>query len=109
MGSGIKIFIDDIREKPPEYDFKTDDLAFFIELLITYHEHIDKISFDHDLDGSPLDGFDFAHIARLLVEDGWLDPFEWRVHSANPVGRDRLCHELHKASEAWREQYESRW
>lgn len=63
--------------------------------LVEKHGMPDEIDFDHDLgldeDGQPLDVRPF--IAWLLersydAEDNLPPPPKWKVHSANPVGRD---------------------
>jgi len=88
----MKIFIDDYRDKPPEYDIKVDRLSRFLGLLLT--QDVKLISFDHDLDGYALDGNAFAQVAVWLYREGSIEKFEWRVHSANPVGADRIRHTL---------------
>lgn len=88
----VWIFLDDERYPP-------DDGKNWI-IMRTADEVIDYVkrnglpvgfSFDHDL-GEGKSGYDAAYeIARMIFE-GEIDykPFEWRVHSMNPVGRDRI-------------------
>lgn len=98
---GISIYIDDARKKPKGYSVKTDSLGYFLKLLL--QQNVEKVSFDHDLDDYKLDGYDFAHVATLLAKEGFIDKFEWEIHSANPVGTNRIRHELEKADKAWNE------
>lgn len=87
-----KLWIDDIRPSPDE----TWDIA------TTYNEAIDKltkfkyrlVSFDHDLgdfqNGREMTGYD---ILLWIVEqkmNGRPVPQQYNIHSANPVGRDRM-------------------
>jgi hypothetical protein len=82
-----KLWIDDLRS-PPDDDWhwvKTSSEA--IEYLRFYP--VCAISFDHDLGGDDtsmrvVDWIDNA------TNSGLLPPFEWFIHSANPIGRRNI-------------------
>ena len=51
----------------------------------------DYVSFDHDLGGDDTSmAVIHGAIDRLLVTEAPL-PFEWTVHSQNPIGRDNIA------------------
>ena len=81
-----KIWIDDIREAPEGYwHAKTyEDAIRFIQYFSFYGDGIgiELISFDHDL-GETKSGYD---VAKYIVEND-IPIKEYKVHSANPVGR----------------------
>jgi hypothetical protein len=75
----------------------------------TYHEavaaletgYVTHMSFDHDL-GLDLTGYDVAKWVEAEAYAGRLHPFNWVVHSANPIGAERIRDALSKASQYWR-------
>lgn len=91
------LWVDDIRKIPSDY--KNWDLATSydeaIKLLST--NDYDVVSLDHDLasfdkEGNERTGYD---IVKWLVQrklDGYPVPNEYRIHSANPIGRNNMQH-----------------
>lgn len=87
---GIKLWIDDVRPAPDEsWDVvATSDAAIaFLNLMVKHvrMERIDVISFDHDLGGD-----DTARPVVIWMIENNVRATEYRIHSANPVGRDWL-------------------
>lgn len=80
------IFLDDLRPCPPG--------AVLCRTAQEAMAHIDtgqvtRISLDHDL-GTELTGYDVAKHIELLVAEDRIPCPAWSVHSANPVGRQRI-------------------
>jgi hypothetical protein len=84
----MRLWIDDLRAPPDDTWTWVQSSAHAIALLEI--QNFDIISFDHDLGGND---------TAMRVVD-WLDEvmyfgliptFEWRIHSANPVGRLNLA------------------
>ena len=90
----MKIFIDDVREAPPNFDVTLRSSQEAI-LWMTVNGIPDHISFDHDLGGD-----DTAMVVvnwmieRDLDEGGRFIPsdFDFKVHSANPVGHKNILY-----------------
>lgn len=84
----IEIFLDDVRE-PPRGFFgvicRTARSA--IHLLST--GLVSYISFDHDL-GTDLTGYDVAAYIEESVYTGSIPCPQYAIHSANPVGSERI-------------------
>lgn len=85
----MKIFLDDVRNAP-NLDWVTvrnyDDC---ITILSCCWSFIKEISFDHDL-GEDRTGYD---VAKWIEEHCHMNACKcptWRVHSANPVGRQNI-------------------
>ena len=95
----MKLWIDDIRTKPDDYDLwaRTCDEAF--EMLDTHH--ITFISFDHD---SGEEDFDFIKVAYVLEKLACFNEYhkvEWTIHSANPVGAAAIEAAMKSADRYW--------
>lgn len=58
------------------------------------------ISFDHDL-GLPFDGGTLAKCIEKWAAEGKIHPIKWEIHSANPVGRDRIGRAMVSAERFW--------
>jgi len=93
----MKIWVDDIRPKPKDYDHwcKTVSYAIgYISGVWNEGKHVDlTISLDHDLGGG-LKGLSTGEdilkwIERQVLQFGWAMPIIL-VHSANPVARRRM-------------------
>jgi len=65
---------------------------------------VTDIDYDHDLgdDASSGDGYQVA----LYIEEGaylgTLNPIRWHIHSANPVGREKIKSAMRNADRYWR-------
>jgi len=86
-----KIWLDDIRKAPENWhwvkSFK--QAKEYVEQEVHEHDNL-VISFDHDLGGKKT-GYDFA---AWLVANSYTG--EYRVHSANPVGKNNICQLLNR-------------
>lgn len=99
----MKLWIDDIRRKPSDYDFWAKSYDEAIEILNT--KKITHISFDHDL-GSEQDngmdtGYDIARVIEKWAHDGDIPPMTWDIHSSNPVGRRNIDQAMKSAKRFW--------
>lgn len=85
----MRIFLDDVREPVPALGnvIVVRDARTAMDLVRT--GLVSWISFDHDL-GTDLTGYDVAMLIEDLVFMGDIRCPEWQVHSANPVGRERI-------------------
>jgi hypothetical protein len=94
----VKLWLDDIREPPPGYNVwcrSFDEAApYIIEGRVTH------ISFDHDL-GDVLSGNDVAKLIEVLAHNRCVPRITWRVHSMNPVGRERITQTMLAADVFW--------
>lgn len=96
MSTFNALWIDDIRDVPE------DDDEFIWTCARSFHEAVtkleliefDMVSFDHDLGTTygerEMTGYDIALWLVQRKEDGFTVPSQYQVHSANPVGRDRI-------------------
>lgn len=94
----MKIFLDDIRPCPEGYNVARDP-EIFKYLVINNFKSITEISMDHDLGhwddtGKEVTGYDLlCWLEDLMYFAILLDakiPFSIKVHSSNPVGRQRM-------------------
>lgn len=85
---------------PPGYDAHARTAAEAIEMLET--GTAESISLDHDLGPEWCGtGYDVAlHIERA-AHRGTLGPIRLKIHTANPVGRERMVQALRSAKRAW--------
>lgn len=85
----MKIFLDDVRDPVPTMGdvIVVRDAQSAMDLIRT--GVVTWISFDHDL-GTDLTGYDVAMLIEELVFLGDIACPEWHIHSANPVGRERI-------------------
>lgn len=85
----VNIYIDDLRPHPEGW-VRAYDYNDAIQLLIEHTGNIGIISFDHDL-GFGKTGYDIAKwIEENAILNGYPVPREFRIHSANTVGRINL-------------------
>jgi len=65
---------------------------------------VKSISFDHDL-GSPENGTGYD-VSKYIEEQAFhnnINKLQWRVHSANPVGKRNIERCMQSAERFWRE------
>ena len=87
----MRIWVDDVRKKPKEYDvqFKSVyDTIDFIEFCIRKNVKIELISLDHDAGCYANEGGDYIKILDWMIENNFRCPV--RLHTMNPVGRGNL-------------------
>ena len=96
----MKIWLDDERPKPQGFDLHITSAAEAIRLLSA--GGVSSISLDHDL-GSEQNGtgYDVACFIEEGAFRGTLSPMEVNIHSANPVGRDRMEQAINRAKSYW--------
>jgi len=89
----MKIYLDDIRPIPDGFvGCRTANEA--IHMIKTCD--VTYISFDHDL-GEDKTGYDVACVIERLVVSGKIKMPGWNIHSANPVGAQRIKMALESA------------
>ena len=84
----MKIWLDDVRPSPKGWMWAL-DYDLFVHFVIRYGIP-DEVSLDHDLGHEYKDGYGAA---KFLVEQclSLNVPLPiWRVHSANPVGKENI-------------------
>ena len=92
---GIKIWVDDIRPCPSDYDQCCKTTQDAIKLLKEYEKYgtsslIEVLDLDHDAGDYAKYGGDYIKIIDWMVSVGFTCPI--RIHSGNPVGRaNMLC------------------
>ena len=102
----MKIFLDDIRD-PPLFDRVTGERLTWT-VVRTAEEAISLveagkvtfISFDHDL-GYGLSGYDVAKRIEELAHSGAINPIDYAIHSANPVGAENIDRAMKSAWRFW--------
>jgi hypothetical protein len=96
----MKVWLDDVRPKPDDFDVWLTDAAAAIRVLRT--GGVTHISLDHDLgDTSDTTGYDVAKFIEEAAYKGLLAPLEVSVHSANPVGRKNIERAIERARGFW--------
>jgi hypothetical protein len=98
----MKVWLDDVRKKPADFDIwlKTADAA--ITALGT--GGVSVISLDHDLgDESTKTGYDVAKYIEEAAYKKLLGPVDVLIHSANPVGRRNMERAINRARLFWRD------
>ena len=116
-GKGIiKIWVDDIREKPEDYDFwlkSTEETIRTITEEFCWHPNQEIIlSLDHDCGDYKEYGGDYIRVLDYLDEQYNYHPYSkfsrfikekvtFHLHTANPVGRDNMKRIIQK--NGWRE------
>lgn len=81
------LFLDDIRQTPPDYERVCSYQEF--TRFILENGLPDVISFDHDL-GEGKSGFDCAKFLVDYCLDQNITFISFQVHSQNPVGRQNI-------------------
>jgi len=86
----MKIWLDDIRPMPDGFTHHAKNSSDAVEFICMNNYEIEKISFDHDLGGRDT-GYIVACFIERIVREGKMKTFpEWAIHSANPVGKERI-------------------
>lgn len=101
----MKLWLDDVRQMPFDYDLHVKTAPHAITLIKT--GLITCVSLDHDLgdidhEGNPTGtGRDVASKIEEMAYYGALTRIEWHVHSANPVGVEAMEAALRNADKYW--------
>lgn len=102
---GLKVWLDDLRQMPSNFDRWAKTAQEAINMLKT--NNVAFISLDHDLGEHAGTG---ADVARWIEEHAFkykngdpdgLAPLQWAIHSANPVGRQNMLMALNNANRFW--------
>lgn len=99
----MRVWIDDIRPMPEDYNAWVKSLGGWWSLrrrLDAMGLKIDAVSFDHDL-GEGEDAYKIAKEVEHEAYWGNIEPFEWEIHSENPVGAKRIRQALGNADRYW--------
>ena len=98
----IKLWLDDVRPMPPEYTYWAMTASGAIKRLVT--GMVTDISLDHDL-GEPLWLVGTGYQVAMWIEEaaflGKITKLNWKVHSANPVGSEKITQALKNADRFW--------
>ena len=97
----MKIWLDDERPIPSEFDCHIKTAVEAIELLAA--GGVTAISLDHDLGDNGGTGYEVACYIEQAAYNGMLFPVEVAIHSANPVGRERMEQAINNARLFWSE------
>ncbi len=96
----LKVWLDDIRPMPSEFNFHVHKADDAINKLKT--NSVILMSLDHDLgDSDTKTGYDVAKFIEESAFDGSLNPLEIRIHSANPVGANNIKMCINNAYKFW--------
>ena len=80
----MKIWIDDIRKMPSDYDLHIRSVNEAKRVILSNSLHISLIDIDHDAGDYYFDGGDYIRLLDWLEETRLNYPI--RIHSMNPVG-----------------------
>lgn len=100
----MRVWLDDIREKPADFDIWVKTASECIELLKT--GNVSFIDFDHDLgDEDPKNtGYTVAYYIMEHAYYGDLPPLvNYHIHSSNPVGTNNIRYAMEQAYVYWME------
>jgi hypothetical protein len=97
-----KLWLDDLREMPSSFDVWCKTSAEALEILEKHPYPVSAISFDHDLGGEDT-GYRVAQWIERAAHDHAVQRMGWRVHSANPVGKQNIEMAMYKAEHFWDE------
>ena len=102
----MRVFLDDELEAPERqklaqgFDIWVTTAAEAIQLIAG--GKVTEVSLDHDLGPEGIGtGYD---VAKFIEEKAFyqeIPRLKWRVHSANPVGRERMTVALQNADKYW--------
>ncbi len=96
----MRVWLDDAREMPKGFDLHVRTAEEAIQILksgkVTFISLDHDLSFEHYL-GEESDvptGYDVAQFIECAVHNDWIPMPNWAVHSANPVGAQRIKHAM---------------
>lgn len=82
----LKVYLDDVREKPREFDLVCRSVTAFKRIPWPMLHEIEVLSLDHDLGKNRLTGYDLCKWLEERAYKGLAVPQKIVIHSANPVG-----------------------
>lgn len=96
----LRLWLDDLRPPPgPDWTWVT---SAWDAIDALRRGRVAEVSLDHDL--GPPDagtGYDVAVWIEAEAHHGRLVRLRWALHSANPIGRERMQRALERAERAW--------
>lgn len=97
----MKLWIDDERPMPNDFDIHVKSAMAAIELLS--NTNISEISLDHDLGDEDCcgTGYQVACWIEYAAKEDRIKRIKWNIHSANPVGRMKMRMALDNADNHW--------
>lgn len=98
----MRIWLDDIRTMPSGFDIHITTSIKAMELVLAGKVHF--ISFDHDLGGDDT-GYAVACCIEAAAYNSKIPRMDWTVHSANPVGHQRITNAMIRADYFWEPQH----
>jgi hypothetical protein len=100
QGEGLKMYLDDLRPMPDNFDINPQTAQEAIEWLQVCR--ISRLSFDHDLgEAGAGTGYDVAKWIERAAHEETLLPISWTIHSANPVGQQNIRQAMNSAERFW--------
>lgn len=93
----MRVYLDDERSMPSNFDIKVKTADEAIELIQS--GNVTEISLDHDL-GAEKTGYDVAKFIEQHAYNGGYR-FKTMIHTANPVGRKNILQALQNAEKYW--------
>lgn len=100
----MKVYLDDVRPKPADFDVKVTTAYEAIELLKT--GQVDLISLDYDLGSDGDEGELVSNWIEEQAYNGTLKRVKVLFHTDNPVGRKRMSQAIENAKRFWDERGE---
>ncbi len=99
----MKLWLDDFRPMPADYDVQVRTAGQAIWLLGT--GTITEVSLDHDLgdDSKFGTGYSVAVWIERQSYEGSLRRLKWHIHSDNVVGRQKILQAMENAERHWLE------
>ena len=99
----IKVWIDDVRPKPTNYNLSfhsVNDVIAYLDSIKGGSASV-LLDFDHDAGDFISDGGDYIRILDWIEETGFISAnpdihLMFRIHSANPVGRENMRRVIEK-------------
>lgn len=101
----MKVWLDDLRQVPHNYDVHVKDAGNCIIILST--GKVTHIAFDHDLadkdtgEFSEQTGYTVAKYIETEAYYGRLPRLTWSVHTDNPDGRKNIVAAMENADRYW--------
>ena len=99
----LKVWIDDIRERPNDYTMHMRSVNEVINLLMFFEDDDNKrflLDLDHDAGDFRAKGGDYIKILDWIEATDYLnkhpDKIIFSIHSANPVGRENMMRIIRK-------------
>jgi len=96
----LRLWLDDCRPLPAGWDVMVQTAPEAIALIAS--GVVSAISLDHDLGPAEAGtGYDVARWIEEAAHEGVIPQLDWRLHTDNPVGRERMRAALVNADRFW--------